>query len=292
MLRDTQGIAQGHACIPPALIPIVARFTGEQTCAEIAREVSAEVGQPIPTALVERDWRRSSRTRLFLDGPSYRAALGAVRQQFHDATLRTASHAGGAYASRRGELSAYLDEKCLAKAVARTAPDPAPSGPRRTLTGLIAPHIDPWRGAVGYGHAYAALRDARWRTRSDTFVVFGTSHAPMRAAVRAVPARRSTPRSGALSADFEAIDRIAERCPYDPYVDELNHKREHSIEFQAVFLKHVLRRAARRASSPSSRGLGRQQARPVRPGGGPARRWPSSTRVARAGGGARGDGWS
>ncbi|HEX4515896.1 MAG TPA: AmmeMemoRadiSam system protein B, partial [Polyangiaceae bacterium] len=44
VLRDTQGIAPGHAVIPPTLIPIVARFTGRMTCAQIAKEVAREIG--------------------------------------------------------------------------------------------------------------------------------------------------------------------------------------------------------------------------------------------------------
>ena len=41
--------------------------------------------------------------------------------------------------------------------------------------------IDPWRGAVGYGHAYGALAASLEKDEdADTFVVLDTSHAPMR----------------------------------------------------------------------------------------------------------------
>jgi AmmeMemoRadiSam system protein B len=257
VLRDTQGVTAAHACIPPALIPIVARFTGAQTCAEIAREASGELGQPVTTADVERIAEELSRG-LFLDGPLYRAALDDVRQRFRDATLRPASHAGAAYSANERELVAYLNDRCLAQATARTGTPP------RTLTALVAPHIDPWRGAVGYGHAYAALRDGL-PEEADTFVVFGTSHAPMDEPFALCRKGFDTP-LGPMPADLEAIDRIGARCPYDPYADELNHKREHSIEFQAVFLKHVLGDRPARII-PVLAGLGRHQARGTDPGG-------------------------
>jgi AmmeMemoRadiSam system protein B len=257
ILRDTQGVTSAHACIPPALIPIVGRFTGEMTCAEIARAASGELGQPVTTAVVERVAEELSRG-LFLEGPAYRAALDDVRRAFHDAALRPASHAGAAYSADAGELAAYLEGRCLAQASPKQ-----PAIRARTLTALVAPHIDPWRGAVGYGHAYAALRDGL-AEEADTFVVFGTSHAPMEEPFALCRKGFDTP-LGALPADLDAIDRIAAKCPYDPYVDELNHKREHSIEFQAVFLRHVLGDRPARIV-PVLAGLGRQQARGTDPG--------------------------
>ncbi len=257
VLRDTQGVTAAQARIPPALIPIVARFTGELTCAEIARAVSAEVGQPVAAAFVQR-LADELDEGLFLEGEAYEGALAEVRQEFHDAPLRPASHAGGAYLADPAELVKYLDERCMAKGSAAVAD--------RTLTALIAPHIDPWRGAVGYGHAYAALR-AGLAEEADTFILFGTSHAPMAEPFALCRKGFDTP-LGAMPADLDAIDRIAARCPYDPYADELNHKREHSIEFQAVFLRHVLGERPARIV-PILAGLGRQQSRRTDPGSDP-----------------------
>jgi AmmeMemoRadiSam system protein B len=254
VLRDTQGVTAAHACIPPSLIPIVGRFTGERTCAEIAREASGELGHAVTTADVERVAAELTRG-LFLEGPEFRAALEKVVKEFHDASVRPASHAGGAYAANATELRAYLDDRCLAEAH-------APKKNGSPITALVAPHIDPWRGAVGYGHAYATLRDGL-ADDADTFVVFGTSHAPMQEPFALCRKGFDTP-LGAMPADLDAIDRIAKACPYDPYTDELNHKREHSIEFQAVFLKHVLGDRPARII-PILAGLGRHQARGTDP---------------------------
>ena len=60
------GDRAGACAHPPALIPIVARFTGEQTCAQIAREVSAEVGQPIPTASRYAITEKTSRAPIWI----------------------------------------------------------------------------------------------------------------------------------------------------------------------------------------------------------------------------------
>jgi AmmeMemoRadiSam system protein B len=256
VLRDMDGVNSATACVPLGLVPIVARFTGALTCAQIARDVSADLGRTVTTALVQ-ELVDALEKGLFLEGPAFRSALEGVRKQFREAAVRSARHAGGAYPADAAELVTYLDERCLNRGL-----PPATSRPGRALTALVAPHIDPGRGAVGYGHAYAALRDGVAED-ADTFIVFGTSHAPMREPFALCRKGFDTP-LGPVPADLDAIDRLAASCPYDPYTDELNHKQEHSIEFQAVFLKHVLGDRPARII-PILAGLGRQQADGIDP---------------------------
>jgi AmmeMemoRadiSam system protein B len=233
VLRDTEGIAEASVGIPSPLIPVVARFRGEQTCEQIARDLSRELGGEIDVEVVLRAADTLEKA-LFLEGPAYRAARESVVSAFSASPTRTASHAGGAYFADPGELRAYLESKCLAKATTQTR---AASGQPR-MVGLVSPHIDPWRGAVGYGHAYSALA-AALAPEADTFVVFGTSHAPMRRPFALCRKAFDTP-FGPMECDEEAVDRIARATEFDAYADEFNHKREHSIEFQVVFLKHLL----------------------------------------------------
>ncbi len=254
VLRDTQGVARGHAVLPPALIPIVARFTGQKTCAQIAREASRELGldagSEIDAELVENVAQQLDEG-LFLEGDTFERALESVRQDFAALPLRPASHAGGAYHGDRVKLAEYIDRDCIEAAKAK------PSKTR--LRALVAPHIDPWRGAVGYGHAYAALaRALETDADVDTFVVLGTSHAPMREPFALCRKGYDTP-LGEMPVDEAFTDELAAACAFDPYADELNHKREHSIEFQAVFLRHVLGKREARIV-PILAGLGDQQA--------------------------------
>src|SRR5579872_1618022 len=252
LLRDTQGVTEAHAVIPPPLVPVIARFTGRATCEQIAREASGEMGFEVPVDVVVRLAEELERG-LFLEGPTLQAARTRVQREFADARVRPASHAGGAYHGDRKSLERYLEESCLAKADG--AGVRAAHG--RRMVGLVAPHIDPWRGALGYGHAYSALA-AAVSPEADTFVVFGTSHAPMREPFALCRKSFATP-LGAVEADEEAIDALAAAAGgFDPYADQFNHKREHSLEFQVVFLKHVLRGRAFRIL-PVLAGLGAQQ---------------------------------
>jgi AmmeMemoRadiSam system protein B len=249
VLRDTQGIARGHAVLPPALIPIVARFTGRLTCVQIAKEAARELGGDVEPTVVEEVAKQLD-DGLFLEGETFDRALDRVRSDFAHLASRPASHAGGAYPGEKVKLTEYIDETCL-KAAAQTSD-------RGEVRALISPHIDPWRGAVAYGHAYGAL-GAALGDDVDTFVVLGTSHAPMSAPFALCRKGFQTP-LGTMSVDETFVDELAAAATsFDPYADELNHKREHSIEFQAVFLRHVL--GKRRACIvPILAGLGVEQA--------------------------------
>jgi hypothetical protein len=249
VLRDTQGVTDAQAVLPPVLAPLLLRFNGSLTCEEIAREASAEVGTTIPVDVVVRLAEELDKG-LFLDSPAFRAARARIELEFADAPVRPASHAGGAYHGDAAVLERYIDEVCLAKAML----SPGSGGDR--LVGLVAPHIDPWRGAAGYGHAYGAMH-AALSPEVDTFVVFGTSHAPMREPFALCRKAFGTP-FGAVAADTESIDALAAHADFDPYADQFNHKREHSLEFQVVFLKHLLKDREFRIV-PVLAGLGAQQ---------------------------------
>jgi MEMO1 family protein len=235
VLRDTQGVTDSQAVIPPVLVPVVARFDGARTCEEIARDASVEVGGGVPVDVVVR-LAAELEHGLFLEGDTFRAAKTRVEREFAQAPVRPASHAGAAYHGERSALEQYIEQSCLAKA--NGAAKRASNGAK--LVALVAPHIDPWRGAVCYGHAYGAMA-AALPAEADTFVLLGTSHAPMRQPFALCRKGFATP-LGTAEADFETIDALAAKADgFDPYADQINHKREHSLEFQAVFLKYVLR---------------------------------------------------
>jgi MEMO1 family protein len=259
VLRDTQGVTDAHAVVPPALASVVVRFSGRLTCEEIAREASAEIGSTVPVDVVVRLANELERG-LFLEGPAFRAARARVEREFADAPTRSATHAGGAYYGERPALERYIAEACLAKANGA-----ANAGGLGKMLALVAPHIDPWRGAVGYGHAYGALA-AAIPAAVDTFVLFGTSHAPMREPFALCRKAFDTP-LGAVQADEAGIDALAAKAVgFNPYGDQFNHKREHSLEFQVVFLKHLMSDRPFRIV-PVLAGLGAQQATGAHPDG-------------------------
>jgi hypothetical protein len=249
MLRDTEGIAGGAVVVSIKLAPVIIRFDGKRSIHQVAEEASRAIGQTVTQAFVRKLVKELDEA-LMLDTPRFRARKREVVSAFTAAPVRPAAHAGGAYHGDASELSRYIEIECLGKSRPRKAPG--------RIVALAAPHMDLWRAAAGYGHAYRALADAL-DPEVDTFVLLGTSHAPMRRPFAVCEKTFDTP-LGALPPDHAMIAELTKASRFDARADEYLHKQEHSLEFQAVFLKHLLGRRRARIV-PVLCGLGEAQER-------------------------------
>lgn len=255
LLRDPEGIAPSPVVVPVELAPILARFDGVRSAATIAAEATRATGRAVDAGLVAALAAELDAAGM-LDSASFRARRRVVVEAFAAAEVRPAQHAGGAYPGEAAALRRYIEDECLAQAPAR----PATSA----LVGLAAPHMDLWRAAVGYGHAYRALAEAL-PEGVDTVILLGTSHAPMRRPFAVCPKSFATP-LGALEPDREAITALERASRFDARADEYLHKNEHSLELQAVFLRHAIEARSSSADAPPLRivpilcGLGEAQA--------------------------------
>jgi AmmeMemoRadiSam system protein B len=229
LLRDGEGIAPAAIAIRADFAPVILSMDGTRSVDALARHVQL-VGGPIIGAETIRKLVADLDTAYFLDSPRYLQRRREVVTAFKMRSERPAHHAGGAYHADAKLLRRFIDDDCLGKASPRMRDG--------RLVGVCAPHIDLWRGSVGYGHAYAALADAL-PDDVDTIFLLGTSHMPMRQPFAICDKPFATP-LGAMSPDREASAWLAARSCFDVKEDEYLHKAEHSLEFQVVFLRHIL----------------------------------------------------
>ena len=284
VLRDTQGIA--GACVHPAgAHPHRGPVHGR---ADLRRDRARGVGggRPADPDGARRADREGARGRALP-----RRAVVPRRARGRPAAVSrrdapTREPRGGRLRGRRASSPPTWT---------RSASRRPSRGPRRTrlrrARGGRSPGSSPPTSTRGAAPSATAMPMRRcgtgWRTRRTRSSCSGRrtrrSSSPSRSA-----GRRSTPRSGRCRPTSRPRPHRG-ALPVDPYVDELNHKREHSIEFQAVFLKHVLRGRAARiipilAGLAASRRAGPTRGRTRTP-------WPSSTPSASWWRSA-GDGWS
>ena len=242
MLRDPEGIAPSAVVFSTKLAPILARFDGQRSVETIAAEATRATGRVVEASLVAELAAELDAAGM-LDSEAFRARRRAVHAAFLAAEIRPAQHAGGAYPGEASALRRYIEDECLAHAPTRKAAS--------AIVGLTAPHMDLWRAAAGYGHAYRALADAL-PDGVDTVVLLGTSHVLMRRPFAVCAKAFATP-LGALEPDREAIAALGKASRFDVRADEYLHKGEHSLEFQAVFLCHALEARDGRKDAPQPR---------------------------------------
>lgn len=229
VLSDPLGLAPGQAFVPEELVPIVAMFDGQRTVASIQARVRAG-GQPLPPGFVA-DLVRQLDEDLLLESRRGAAAIRAASDAFLAAGLRGARHVGSAgYPLDRDSLRSHL------ATMVPTSPLRDARTRRPTPRGLVAPHIDLGRGALGYRAAYEWLAQCE---PAELYVVFGTGHKGPSAPLTGLCLDWETP-LGTVTTDRGFVDRVhAALGAADPR-DVLLHRDEHSLEFQMLMLRHLL----------------------------------------------------
>jgi AmmeMemoRadiSam system protein B len=230
-LRDPEGFAEQPVFLPAAAALLISRMDGGSTLGDIQAEFLRRTGELLPMGQLADFVTELDRLH-FLDSPAFDAFRAGVVRAFREADLRPAAHAGAAYAGSPDALRGQIDAFFAPPEGPGLEPGPAPA---RALRGLIAPHIDFHRGGPAYAHAYAALARAE---PFDRYVIFGTCHAGMERRFALTEKDYDTP-LGRAETDREFVRRVAGRLAVDYFHDEPAHRNEHSIEFQAVCLRHL-----------------------------------------------------
>lgn len=235
-LRDPAGFTEQVVVFAVPLLDLISLFDGEHSVAEIQAVLEDRYGEA-PTAeqiggLIERLDEAG-----FIESERFEARRRAIEEAFRRSPVRPAVHAGGAYAGEAAALATQI-EGFFAHPEGPGAPGgrAVAAGEPGTLRGLIAPHIDFHRGGPVYAWAYRALLE---HSDADLFVILGTCHAGMKDPFAVTLKPYDTP-LGAVPVDCEFYEALSRRYRADLLSSEAAHRSEHSIEFQAVMLRHVL----------------------------------------------------
>ncbi|MDH3592100.1 MAG: AmmeMemoRadiSam system protein B [Planctomycetota bacterium] len=222
LIRDPEVMALDVAQFDAGIVPILKYFDGTQSLSQIVADLAkhgatvdeAQLG--ILVGVLDR--------ALLLDSEHFRTQK-AARDAFAASPLRPAAHAGAAYPVEATEARAFLDEIV-------SLADAAPAAP---LARLIAPHIDLNLGRDVYAHTTRRLAAGG---RPDVVVVLGVNHDF--GTHRFVACRKDfeTP-LGVVPHDAAFIDALEAELGEDLTAGQFAHHREHSIEFQALWLAHL-----------------------------------------------------
>ena len=241
-LRDPEGFGE-TAVLPYGAALLATLMNGQRTLAEIQAVFAEQLGTSVALADLQRLVRDLERARL-LDTPQFEAFRREQLDRYLQSPRRPAAHAGSAYARDPEQLQKEL--AALFTAEGGPGPiDPMAQPNGRRLCAAISPHIDLHRGGVAFAWAYKWIVE---QSQADCFVIFGTAHSPMEQLFSVSRKDFETP-LGTVASDTALIDRLQEQLgssvagqQVELFADELAHRHEHSIEFQAMFLQYVLGR--------------------------------------------------
>ncbi len=231
LLHDPQGFTDSCA-LDLRLAPILFACDGTTPLAELPKVLEANFGQQWSVAAVEAVLEKLDQW-LLLDSPRFTTVAAERLAAFRAAPVRPAVHAGVSYASEPDVLRKQLDA-----ILAQASPPPHPAD---RLVGVVAPHIDLRVGQRAYAPAYRLVQQLAETLPADeplTFVVFGTSHYGGDGLFLASRKDYATP-LGTIGCDRDFLDRLEAQLGFSISADDTSHRQEHSIEFQAIFLRHL-----------------------------------------------------
>jgi AmmeMemoRadiSam system protein B len=183
---------------------------------------------------VVRDFIAQLDDLLMLESPRFEEAYREVRESYHRLEIRPAALEGRSYPADAGELTRFLDGHFAEAVMMRTeAGEPEAAADARPRA-LLAPHLDPRRSGAIMARAFLELGAAP--REPLRIVVFGTGHSLLDDTVALTRKHFETP-LGRVPCDTAFVDRVAAKLGDFAYRSELAHRDEHSIEFEAVFLR-------------------------------------------------------
>jgi len=234
-LFDRSGLSPAEIGVSPAWMFVIAQLDGATSILDIQdRFARASGGEILPSDAIRQVLSELDRA-CFLQGEHFEEFLAETKRQFAAADVRAAICAGSAYSDDPDELQKQL-QKMIAK-----APPPEEAIPARAdrapPAGVIAPHIDYARGGLAYGQIY---RELAAREAPARVVIIGTSHVPLRHRFAVCTKDFAVP-GGVMKHDVDAVRFILDASAgvADWREDAFAHRGEHSVELQAVWLRHI-----------------------------------------------------
>ncbi len=215
---------------------IVSLFDGTRSLLDIKTEYMRKYGELIFTEQLEEIIRQLDEHYL-LESERYRTYRVQMEDDWRRAEIRGTLFAGKSYEADPDRLVEQLDGFFTD---ARGPGKPDFQKTKAGVKGLIAPHIDFQRGGPCYAWAYKELAES---PRPDLFIILGTAHHPTTHPFILTRKKFETP-LGVTDTAADIIDALAKKASFDPFQDEILHKSEHTIEFQAVFLRYLFRASA------------------------------------------------
>jgi AmmeMemoRadiSam system protein B len=233
LVTDPLGVMPAPVALRPESLGLLRLLDGSVSIADLSAEL-VRGSQDVRAAGFVRDFVSQLDRMLMLESPRFDAAWEQVRREYHQLQIRPAVLEGISYPADRAEAERFLDAHFAAaeqRLVEAGDPKPAPDARPRAL---LAPHLDPHRAGPMIARAYLEL--GKEQPEPLRVVVFGVGHALFRELFALTHKHFETP-LGKVTCDATFVDGVAAKVGDAAWRSELTHREEHSIEFQALYLK-------------------------------------------------------
>ncbi len=229
LVKDSLGLIPDPVLLRGEALQIISLIDGTRDIREIQLELIRHKGgvfirvEDVIGIVAELD------ALYLMDSENYRRKKERLIQEYSQLTVRNAFLAGKSYPDKPDDLASYLES------ILHFAQDPTIEMEGRKTLALISPHIDLEVGKEIYAKAYRAIRNSS----PQKVLLLGTGHSLQESYLSLTTKDFLTP-MGRVRTDEEWVERLKKKsCPGLLAPHDIDHRNEHALEFQLLFLRHL-----------------------------------------------------
>jgi len=231
-IKDPQNSDIAPLVVSELALYIMTFFDGNNSIDSVIATLKEKYGKVIEKADLDSLVKMLD-TSLLLENENYINHQQLIENNFFNSDTRKAYLSGLSYPESKEKLNNMLDD--FFEKAGNIFPL---KNENEILRGLVSPHIDFTRGGTSYAVAYREIIN---KSNANTYLIFGTTHYAQNDNPFILTRKPFSTPLGTIDTDTEFLDRIEDKCKWDLYEGEIFHRTEHSIEFQVVFLQHILK---------------------------------------------------
>jgi hypothetical protein len=227
LLKDNEGITNQVLVMPVETIALIQFFDGQNSIKDIQNQILKLTNHLVSEYEIIEFVKQLEQAN-FLENEKVNEIRRKIYEEFRNSSVRKAIHKGLSYPENILELSSFMAKFLKIEEI---------KFPTQTIIGAISPHIDLIRGGSVYAKTYSELQKS---VIPDIVIAFGVSHKGGVSPFIFTKKEYETP-YGNIQVDNDLYMKFKEVLWYEPDEEEFFHKDEHSLEFQALWLKYIWR---------------------------------------------------
>ncbi len=231
LIRDHLGLVQEGKAIEFPLYQLMALLDGTTSTRDLQMALMRQQGGLLVGSDEIRRLLDQLDASFLLDSERFRRAKNQIVEGFASLKIRPCSHCGRGYPLDPAELRKRLDD-ILGSTAAGSQPD-------EKILALVSPHIDLSVGFKAYSRAYQLLRNSR----ASKVVILGVGHQVAGELFSITDKDFDTP-LGIVKSDKGLVKELKDAGEDVLAPNDFAHRSEHSVEFQVLFLQHLLKKDA------------------------------------------------
>jgi len=228
VVKDALGLIKNPVVLQGQILDFIGLIDGKRTPRDIQLELIRQQNgvfvsvEDIQSLLSKLD------SLFLLDSDHYRDTINKIFTDYKQQPVRAAVLAGQVYPGSIEALNKYLDS------FFPEVPGVSVDKSDKKVSALIAPHIDLSVGKKVYSQAYTAVKEAFPRT----VILLCTGHSLHHSYFSLTEKDFETP-LGLVKTEKPFIRKLREASEEVVTLHDIDHRNEHSIEFQLIFLQHL-----------------------------------------------------